>query len=65
MATFKFGEQDEVRDGRLFTNYTEAAIQELVAKVGGFDVLRIWTTQDIRPDVSRLDWVNILLRKQS
>jgi SAM-dependent methyltransferase len=62
--SFKVGEQDEVREGRLFTNYTEATMRELIVQVG-LGILSIWTTQDIRSDGNRPDWLNVLLRKRS
>ena len=62
--SFKTGQQDEIRDGRLFTNYTEAAMRKMLAQVGGMEILTIWTTPDIREDANRPDWLNILLQKQ-
>lgn len=62
--SFKTGDEDEVREGRLFTNYTETGIRELVARVGGLDILSTRSTPDIRPDEKRPNWLNILVRKR-
>jgi SAM-dependent methyltransferase len=63
--SFKHAEQDEIRDDRLFTNYTEVMVQELIAQAESVQLLRIWTTRDIRPDSGRPDWLNVLLQKHN
>jgi len=40
-ASFKVSEQDEIRDGWLFTNLTEPEIGKLIDEIGGFDVLSL------------------------
>ena len=61
--SFKEGDGERVQDGRLFTDFTESGLKAVLAHCSELEVVRIWTTQDARPD--RADqWVNALVRKQ-
>jgi SAM-dependent methyltransferase len=61
--SFKLGEAEEVREGRLFSDYTEARLRQLVAKHPLLALLRIWLTEDVRPGRRGRTWVNALVRK--
>jgi 2-polyprenyl-3-methyl-5-hydroxy-6-metoxy-1,4-benzoquinol methylase len=61
--SFKEGQDDRMQDGRLFTDFTESGLKAVLAHCSELEVVRIWTTQDARPD--RADqWVNALVRKR-
>lgn len=61
-ASFKMGYGERNQDGRLFTDMDEATITALVGSIGGLELLRLWHSDDQRPD--RDDkWLNVLLRK--
>lgn len=61
--SFKEGDGERVQDGRLFTDFTESGLKAVLAHHSELEVVRIWTTEDARPD--RADqWVNALVRKR-
>jgi SAM-dependent methyltransferase len=61
--SFKLGDREEVRDGRLFNDYTEARLRQLVEKQPLLTLLRVWLTEDARPERARHKWLNALVRK--
>jgi SAM-dependent methyltransferase len=58
--SFKLGEAEEVREGRWFTDLTEASLRALLDRHHLLEVLQVWRTQDRR----ELTWVNALVRRQ-
>jgi SAM-dependent methyltransferase len=63
-ASFKEGEGEVERGGRRFTNYTPTTLERGLVGQPALDVVRIWTTHDVRPGRSNETWVNALARKQ-
>jgi SAM-dependent methyltransferase len=63
--SFKLGEREEVRSGRLFTDYTETGLRQLIEGHPLLTLDRIWRTGDVRPEVSEQRWVNALVRKRT
>jgi SAM-dependent methyltransferase len=61
-ASFKRGEGEEFREGRWFNDYTEEALGELFEQVGGWEVLRLWPSADVRSG-REVRWVNVLARR--
>ena len=59
-ASFKYGEGEVERDGRVFSNFTEVSLREVL---GGFEVVEVWVTQDVRPGREDERWVSCLVRK--
>jgi SAM-dependent methyltransferase len=62
-ASFKAGEAEQVRDGRLFNDYSEGSLAELFRRQPGLEVERIWRTEDLRPSARGQSWLNVLARK--
>lgn len=62
-ASFKYGDEVITRDGRLFNSYNEEALANLLEKHNGFTVIRVWKTQDVRPDRKDEFWINVLCKK--
>lgn len=62
-ASFKLGDFEGMRGGRWFSDLDERALKELLQP--GFDVIRIWTTEDVRPERAGEKWLNSLSRKRS
>lgn len=62
-ASFKEGDGERICGGRLFTDFTEASLREKLRQVPALEVLRIWTTTDLRPGRSAERWANALVRK--
>jgi 2-polyprenyl-3-methyl-5-hydroxy-6-metoxy-1,4-benzoquinol methylase len=62
--SFKQGESEEFRHGRLFKDYTEPGLWQLVQRHPQLTLLRVWLTEDMRPEQSGRKWVNGLMRKR-
>lgn len=58
-ASFKYGEEEKVVNGRLFSYYNEQSIKELMVE-NGFEVLELFVTQDVRKDRHEEKWVNVV-----
>jgi SAM-dependent methyltransferase len=62
--SFKLGEREEVRNGRLFNCYTEATLRQLLVEIPSLCVHAIWTGNDIRADRRDDRWINALVQKR-
>lgn len=62
-ASFKYGNSEEVRGERQFSDFKEDSGRELFESAG-FTVLECFVTTDVRPDHSAEKWVNIIGKKQ-
>ena len=60
--SYKYGDSEEERDGRHFSNYTEESFTQLLDKCPSMQVLEIWKTEDARPGRQDEFWLNVLLR---
>lgn len=61
--SFKYGASEREKDNRLFNDYTEETITELISKYDQLSILELWLTDDRRPD--RNDkWLNVIVKKQ-
>ena len=61
-ASFKYGDAERDRNGRVFSDFTEDSLRALLDEAGGFQVIDLWITSDARPDRSDERWVNVLCR---
>ncbi|QEY58997.1 methyltransferase domain-containing protein [Pseudomonas sp. C27(2019)] len=59
-VSFKYGEEDTERDGRLFTNCTEQRLQDFLEGTG-LSIKETWLSNDQRPDRTDEQWLNALL----
>ncbi len=63
-ASFKWGDGEVVRDGRLFTSYTPGSFIHLLAALSvPLAIINVWQTEDVRPGRAGEDWLDALLRK--
>ena len=62
--SFRYGEGEVVRDGRLFNDYDEESLRDLLESRPELGILKVWRTADLRPDRDDVTWLNILLRKR-
>jgi len=62
-TSFKYGDFSGERNGRFFTDMTEESFGRLLEDTGGFDIIRLWITSDVRPGRDSEKWLNVLLRK--
>jgi SAM-dependent methyltransferase len=60
--SFKAGEAEGTRDGRLFNDYTEKCLREVIAQQPSLGVISTWTTDDVRPNRRGDCWINGLVR---
>jgi phospholipid N-methyltransferase len=64
-VSFKYGDKEEVRKDRLFSDYTELTFQALVKKIPSLRILKHWKTADVRPNRKGEYWFNALMKKES
>jgi SAM-dependent methyltransferase len=62
-ASFKYGESEWEKDGRVFNSYDEKSFSELLARHQGLELLQEWTSEDVRRGRNQERWFNVLLRK--
>lgn len=58
-ASFKYGEEEKIVNGRFFNYYSEQSLRELMIE-NGFEVLELFVTQDVRVDRREEKWVNVV-----
>ncbi len=62
-ASFKYGDHEEIRNGRYFTNFTEESLSvfwETFPKMKFFDC---WVSRDVRADRKEERWINLMARR--
>jgi len=62
-ASFKYGEEEIIRNGRLFSNYSENSFRQMLEPQPELKLVRLWKTMGLRPDSIDTGWLNVLLRK--
>ena len=63
-TSFKYGIFSGERNGRFFTDMTEATFADLLQGVDGLVVEEQWVSSDVRPERSEEKWLNLILRKR-
>ena len=58
--SFKTGEGEHIRGMRLFNDYTERELREVLGRQPRLALLRTWLTEDARPTHRGVVWVNCL-----
>ena len=58
-ASFKYGNEEREKGGRLFSDFTEETLRALTEEVGGFRITDMWLTHDARPERQDESWVNM------
>lgn len=61
-CSFKYGEQEVKRNGRLFTNLTEASFVGQISNLP-LKIERQWITGDLRKGRESEKWLNVIMRK--
>ncbi len=59
-ASFKFGDQERVKDGRLFNDYDKASLKALM-EGSGFEIRELFTTGDVREERADEKWINVIV----
>ena len=62
-ASFKYGDEEKIVNGRFFSYYDEQSLRMLM-NGNGFEVLELFVTQDVREDRCEEKWVNVVGRKK-
>ncbi|GDX07537.1 bifunctional 2-polyprenyl-6-hydroxyphenol methylase/3-demethylubiquinol 3-O-methyltransferase UbiG [Buttiauxella sp. A111] len=62
-VSFKYGDSEREKDGRLFTDMNEASLGALLETTPEVEIETLWTTQDNRPERDEI-WLNALLTKR-
>lgn len=61
-VSVQFGQGESLADdGRLFVYYTESEIEDAI-RSAGFEVIDVWTSEDVLAGRESLRWVNVLGR---
>lgn len=58
-ASFKYGEGETFKNGRLFNNYNEDTLRSLM-EGAGFEVLEVFVTEDVREERKGEKWENVV-----
>ncbi|GAB6137996.1 class I SAM-dependent methyltransferase [Halanaerobaculum tunisiense] len=61
--SFKYGNREVYRNGRLFNYYDEDSFMELKDKFAELEVVKMWKTVDARENREDEYWLNVLMRK--
>lgn len=62
-ASFKYGSDECISNGRFFNNYTEHDINTLLTPENKLALLEYWITEDVRPDRAGEQWLNFIATK--
>mgnify|MGYP001024589709 FL=1 len=62
-TSFKYGTFSGERNGRYFTDMTEARFAGFIEEVDGLQIEEQWISADVRPGRGEEQWLNIILRK--
>lgn len=63
-ASFKYGKDERVSNGRFFNDYTEDDLGSLLTPENQLTLLEYWITEDVRPERSDERWLNFIAKKQ-
>lgn len=63
-ASFKYGDKEEERLERFFSDYHIDELEEIFLKDGLFILEESFETEDLRPDYKNKPWINIIVRKK-
>ena len=55
------GDRDGMYGGRYYCDYTKSGIRRLMSQFDNAEILDIWTTDDVRQDISDRQWLNLSL----
>ena len=61
--SFKYGTFSGMRNGRYFTDMTEDRFQKLLQDMAGFRNIKMYQTEDVRPNRKGERWPNVILER--
>tara|TARA_B100000378_G_C17870848_1_gene352018 strand:- start:16 stop:615 length:600 start_codon:yes stop_codon:yes gene_type:complete len=62
-ASYKYGTNTMVKEGRYFNNYDENSFSEMIKNIKSLELIEFWTTLDLRQEGNNQKWLNILLKR--
>ena len=62
-ASYKYGTNTIVKEGRYFNNYDENSFSEMIKNIKSLELIEFWTTLDLRQEGNNQKWLNILLKR--
>lgn len=62
--SFKYGDREELRNGRWFNSYDEASFAELIGRQPLLAPVRVWLNEDTRPAQAGEWWLNATLARR-
>ena len=62
-TSFKYGDFEGERNGRYFTDFTEATFDKFIKVIQELTIEEEWITSDVRPGRGEEKWLNLILRK--
>ncbi|WP_394241156.1 class I SAM-dependent methyltransferase [Vibrio astriarenae] len=62
-CSFKYGDNEQVRNGRLFSDLNEAKLENILIS-SSLSVVHTWVTSDARPGRESEKWLNAILTKK-
>ena len=62
-ASYKYGTNTMVKEGRYFNNYDENSFSEMIKNIQSLEQIEFWTTLDLRQEGNNQKWLNILLKR--
>ena len=62
-SSFKYGNKEIHRSGRLFNYYDEESFKNLVNNFENLSIIKLWKTEDLRKNRENEYWLNTLLIK--
>ncbi len=62
-TSFKYGEFEGERNGRFFTDFTEASFDEFIKPFNDIEIIECWISGDARPEREEEKWLNLILQK--
>lgn len=63
-ASFKYGNKEEERLQRFFSDYETDELETIFLQDDLFELIESFKTQDARPDYKNKPWLNIIIRKK-
>lgn len=62
-ASFKYGNQERQEQGRFFNDYEETKLQALLTNHPKLSIVKLWRTNDLRPNREKELWLNTIIKK--
>ena len=61
-CSFKYGNQEIIKDERYF-NYINEDIIKIILQNNNFEILELYKSYDVRKDRNKEEWINIIIKK--